>query len=140
MPVKQILKRCGAAFLVAIGIACVAWPVLLMSGCAHTEERTRTALDAIGAVVDPAYEAAMLGCEARAQDITEKLRAEGFKQAYADDAAAITKRCDKTAGAFETIRKLHEQAISALEGGALEKAQDLYRKLLMAWAALKGGA
>jgi len=112
--------------------------VVMVVGCSSAEMRTRTALDAIAVVIDPAYESAMIGCESKANDITAKLHAEGFKQAYADEAAALTKRCDKTAEAFETIRKLHAQAVSALIGGAIDQARGYYQKLLLAWAALKG--
>jgi prophage DNA circulation protein len=112
---------------------------LTLTACASTEQRTRTALETVGAVVDPAYEAAMSGCAAKADALVEELRAHGFKQAYQDARDKLVERCGKTRDAFEVIRALHDEAAKLVEAGKLKEARDVLAKLLSAWAALKGG-
>lgn len=107
--------------------------------CASTEQRTRTALDVMGKAIDPAYEAAVTVCKARAEQLTAKMQAD-FKPAYGEEVAKLTARCDKTNEAFTVIRQLHAQAVSALIGGAFDKARELYQQAIDVWAAMKGGS
>lgn len=111
----------------------------VMTACAGTvEDRTRTALNTVAAVVDPAYDAAMTGCTAVGDAIVATARAQGFKEAYASDYEANSKRCSKTREAFETIRTLHTEAAKLVESGRFAEAQAALARLMGAWRALRG--
>lgn len=114
---------------------------LYLFACAGTaEQRTRTTLDTVAAVVDPAYDAAMTGCTAVGDAIVAKAKADGFKEAYASDYEANSARCKKTRDAFETIRKLHDEAAKLVDSGKFAEAQAALAQLMGAWRALKGAS
>lgn len=114
--------------------------VLLLSACtASAELRTRTALDTIGQVVDPAFEAAMAGCVAQEEIVMERARmgalSPGEARAQLD---AIMGPCLKVSAAFERIRKLHEKAVILVETGQWKQAAAQLGELRRAWAQLGG--
>lgn len=114
---------------------------LLLTACAGSlEQRTRTTLDAISVVVDPAYAAAMDGCIASERAVLETARVQGYKPAYSEQFEQASARCHQVRIAFEAIRALHDEAAHQLEAGAIREAQATIQRLLAAWRALKGGS
>lgn len=111
------------------------------AGSAQLEDRTRTALEATGAAIDPAWAAATDGCIIREQAI-EAAMLNGFKPAYEAQAelAQVHGRCDKTRKAFDVIRSLYNEAVDLYNSGKFAEALAAYADITKAWAALKGGA
>jgi hypothetical protein len=111
--------------------------VLACCSCSGSaQERTATALNAIGAVVDPAYEAAMTGCAVREEAVMQAAR-RSYKEAYGIELQTISDRCRRVRDAFEAIRKLHNKAAALVEAGKVDDAQRVYGELLKAWDALR---
>src|SRR5262245_39367235 len=90
---------------------------LVLTACgAQSELRTRTALDVLGQVIDPAFEAAMAGCVAQEAVVMERARAGMVTPAEArGQLDAIMGPCLQVSAAFERIRKLHEKAAILVE-------------------------
>jgi hypothetical protein len=113
--------------------------VVLTACGASAEMRTRTALETLAQVVDPAYEAAMAGCTAQEAVVMERARAgalsPGEARAQLD---AIMGPCLQVSAAFERIRKLHDQAAILVETGQLAQAEQALGELRKAWALLGG--
>jgi hypothetical protein len=124
--------------------------LVLGSSCSGDQaaERAHDALDALTAVADPAYEAALTACLA-----TERLvlaRA-GDEQTWARARDEIRGVCDPVAEAFEAARAAQEKAREAVEacrGGvdapcvgeavvAVEAAEEAARAAAGAWSAAK---
>lgn len=113
---------------------------LLLSACtASAELRTRTALDTLAEIVDPAYEAAMAGCEAQEAIVMESARAGAITPAEARTRLdEIMGPCLRISAAFERIRRLHEKAAILVETGQYKQAALLLGELRKAWAQLGG--
>ena len=114
--------------------------VLVLSACtASAELRTRTALDTLAQIVDPAYEAAMAGCVAQEAVVMAAARAGEISPVEArmrlDE---IMGPCLRTSAAFERIRKLHEKAAILVETGQYKQAAAALDELRKAWALLGG--
>lgn len=114
--------------------------VLLLSACgSQSELRTRTALDVLGQVVDPAFEAAMAGCVAQEAVVMESARAGAITPAEARARLdGIMGPCLRVGAAFERIRRLHEKARILVESGQLKQAEALLGELRKAWSQLGG--
>jgi TolA-binding protein len=115
----------------------------MLSACAGTaqlEERTRTALEATNAAIDPAYAAATEGCIVRVQAI-ERAYDQGFKPAYdaANELESVHKQCNKTRSVFATIRTLYNEAVKLYNDGRFAEALAAYADITRAWASLNGG-
>lgn len=111
---------------------------LVLTACtASAELRTRTALDTIGQIVDPAFEAAMAGCIAQEEVIMQRARAGVLSPGEARvQLDAIMGPCLKVSASFERIRKLHEKAVILVETGQWKQAAALLGELRKAWAQL----
>lgn len=111
--------------------------LLLCSCVGSAQEHVSTALNAIDAVVDPAYKAAMTGCVAREEAVMDAAR-RSYKDAYGIELETISSRCRKVRESFEVIRKLDNEAWDLVNAGKVDEAERVYGEMLKAWQQLGG--
>lgn len=114
--------------------------VLMLSACSGSAElHTRTALNTLAEIVDPAYEAAVAGCVAQEAMVMASARAGEISPAEARARLdGIMGPCLRITAAFDRIRSLHEKAAGLVEAGRLEQAEQLLIELRKAWGQLGG--
>jgi hypothetical protein len=115
--------------------------IVLMSCCykpGTVDQGVRYSLDLLADVVGPSSQMARQGCDAK-----ERVAVVDVKEGKITAATAMThvaevrERCDAIRKSVDQIRKLHEEAVTLYEQGALEEvkhriedARSLYRGLV----------
>lgn len=104
----------------------------LLTGCAGSlEQRTRTTLDTLALIVEPASQLAYDQCQREKQAL-----AEAGKGADLDGAI---ERCAKVVDAFDRIATLQDAAATALESGHVQQAADMAKQVASLWRGMRGG-
>jgi hypothetical protein len=125
------------------------WIVILLSlailpaaGCVvSAETRTRTALDALADVVNPAWHLAEEACVARQETVAAREKAGLLKPAETDAAfVSIRQECDAVTATFEAIRAAHAEARKRVNAGDVKQAEALVDDIRAKWRALGGGS
>lgn len=105
--------------------------LLFLTACAGSlEQRTRTALDVLGRVVEPASKLALDQCAAVADALADAHETAKLAKA--------TERCEKIIDAVDHIAGVQEAAIEALENGNVQLAEDMARQIPVMWNSLRG--
>lgn len=112
---------------------------LWCAACVPSDARTRTALDALAEVVDPAWSLAESACMQAQQLIAARERA-GLSKPVETDAAlrTIRERCDVVTSLFERIRAEHMEARALLDRGDVAGADELLQGIRTHWRAVQG--
>lgn len=119
--------------------------LFFLHGCASTSvrgariEAAHSALNMLTDAVDPAYEAARVGCKAADDAAITLTRADLLTIEQLDSRVRESRaKCDKTFGVFEKVRELQAAARAALDRaagdeGALSQAEAAIRDIRALW-------
>ena len=113
--------------------------VISLTSCVASDVRTRSALDALAEVVDPAWSLAESACMQAQMVVAARERAGLFKPLETDASLlSIRERCDIITGLFERIRAEHMEARTRLSRGDVYGANELLQGIRAHWRALQG--
>lgn len=111
---------------------------LFACGCSGSlETRTRTALEVLHDVIDPAYNFADQACTAREREAVERYEAPPHPAQAKADYLAIKARCVETRRVFREMREAHDRAAHLLEEGQVRQAELEIERVREAWRAFE---
>lgn len=113
-------------------LPCLVLCLVPLLGCAGTaEQHTRTVLDTLALVVEPASQLAFDQCAREKQALADAQKPAEFE--------AAAERCAKVVDAFDRIATLQDAAATALEAGRAQQAEDMARQVASLWRGMRGG-
>lgn len=139
MTTGRLLAAIIGAFIVGLGVLYL----ISNAGCAASQGRAETVLDAsfevIGTAIDSASRAARTACVAKQDAETAKVRAGSSTTTQAEvEIAKIRQRCNEVRETFSLIRTLYNQAIDLRKSDALEKAKAKLEEVKNVWREILG--